>query len=259
MQTTVRPADVLLFQCTHCRTELSVPMALQGVVGPCPCCAGRIQAPMAAPALFLPPLDGAHEAQTAPVPPPHWMPPTRSEPAAAESNPPVSLRAEAADGLLPRQLTDHESLGFRAKLTIPQSDEPLDDSWRERHLEDRRRNQSAKKLNRVADQLLESRGWKIARTGLMVAMGGLCAGLAIYLQDRNWVLDLPWRPGPAETIVTTPVAEPAARTRALEPADPFIVEDPSELEAVTRRPALLPLPEAQSLPVSAAPIAAGPK
>lgn len=262
MQTTVRPADVLLFQCTHCRTELSVPLALQGVVGPCPCCAQPIQAPMAVTSLFLPPLDGAHEANTLPVPAPHWMqqfptPPLASP--APEWSPPPSPRSELEDRLLPRQLTDHESLGFRAKLSIPASDEPLDGSWRERHLDERRRTQSLKKLDRAADQFLDSRFWKVARTGILVATGGLCAGLAIYLQDRNWVLDLPWRPGPAESVVNVPAAPPPARTRAMEPADPFIVEDPSELEAISRRPALLPVPEALSLPVSASPISSAKK
>lgn len=257
MQASVRPADVLLFQCDHCWSELSVPLAQQGVVGPCPCCAGRIQAPIAPTPLFLPPLDGAHEAHTAPVLPLHWLHPAHALASAEEENPP-SQRLGMGDLLLPRQLTDHESLGFRAKLSIPQSDEPLDDSWRARHLEDRRRSQSIQKLDQTAEQIFASKTWKVVRTGIIVATGGLCAGLAIYLQDRNWVLDLPWRPGPAETIVTTPVVLPAARTRAIEPADPFIVEDPSELETVSR-PAFLPVPEAHSLPVSAAPIASGKK
>lgn len=195
-----------------------------------------------------------------PVPPPHWMLPASGASLEDEGSSPIpSARADLGEGLLPRQLTDHGTLGFRAKLSIPHSEEPLDETWRERHLDDRRRMQSLKQLDRAADQFFDSKAYRILRTGLLVATGGLCAGLAIYLQDRNWVLDLPWRPGPAESFVITPAAVPAARTRALEAADPFILEDPSELEAVSIRPAFLPVPEAQSLPVGGAPIAAARK
>lgn len=263
MHTSMRPADVLLFQCGYCHTELSVPLVQQGVVGPCPCCAQQIRAPqtMVQP-LFLPPLDGAHEAHTLPVPLPAWrdyQPSVPEEPVIDWSPPRPASRGDSNDGLLPRQLTEHESLGFQAKLSIPQPEEPLDDSWRERHMDERRRISSLKKLDRVTHQFLDSRVWRAARMALMVSTGGLCAGLGIYLQDRNWVLDLPWRPGPAETTVEVPALKSPIRSRAMDPADPFLAEDPSDLETVGRSSALLPLPDPVSLPVSAAPIASGKK
>ena len=258
MQTSARPADVLLFQCGHCHSELSVPLALQGVIGPCPCCTQQIRAPLTmAQPLFLPPLDGAHEALTMPVPPPDWMdyqPSVPERTAAADPNMPRSTRGDN-DGLLPRQLAEHETLGFHAKLSIPQSGEPLDDSWRERHMEERRRTSSQKKLDRATDQFLDSRAWRVARMALMVTTGGLCAGLAIYLQDRNWVLELPWRPGPMETTVEVPVSKSPVRSRAMDPADPFLAEDPSDFETVGRRPAPMPLPDPISIQVRATPIA----
>ena len=219
MQTTMRPADVLLFDCNYCQTELSVPLALQGVVGPCPCCAQQIQAPQAAPLplpLSLPPQDGAHEGLTAPVPLTVWM--QRSgAPAATPPASPVALRSPVEDSLLPRQLADHESLGFQAKLSIPQSEEPLDESWRQRHLEDRRRAESINRLDRAAEQFMDSKAWRVTRAAMLLTTGGLCAGLALYLQDRNWVLELPWRPAAMSRLTELPATPPPVRSRAMEP------------------------------------------
>ena len=283
MQTTARSADVLLFHCTHCHTELSVPLSLQGVVGPCPCCGEQIQAPIPAsrspqpsvanapipaPALHLPPLDGTPEAYTLPVPLPHWMnalPSAATVPSVSANPDTVSrplARHDGADRITPRQLSEHASLGFSARHSIPQSEAPLDDSWREKHLDDRRRNQSLKKLDRATDRFFGSRTWSHARTGLLIATGGICAGLGIYLQDRNWVLELPWRPDPAAAAIRAPITPSAVRSRALpsETDAPFLAaEDPSDLEATPRRASLMPIPDVQTSPVSASPIAAGKK
>ena len=261
MQNSVRPADVLLFQCNYCQTELSVPFALQGVIGPCPCCVQQIQAPHTAPLplpLSLPPQDGAHEALTAPVPLPVWME-RSAAPAGTMPAAPVILRSPLEDSLLPRQLADHESLGFHAKLNIPQSEEPLDDTWRERHLEDRRRQRSINRLDRTAEQFMNSKAWRVTRAAILLFTGGLCAGLALYLQDRNWVLELPWRPAAVSTVAELSAVQPPVRSRAIQPAEPFFSEDPSDLESPARAAALMPVPEAVSMPVNAAPIASGKK
>ncbi len=251
-----------MFHCGHCRTELSVPLSLQGVKGPCPCCAQEIQAPQARPApLHLPPLDGEHDLATAPVPPPSrkygsdampelpglWLDPSETVP-------------------VPRAAQDPEALGLRTKLLIPMASESEDDQWRERHLEERRR-ASFQALPESVGGRRNSAVWRVTRMAMMVGIGGLCAGLAIFLQDRNWVLDLPWRPERPETMVEVPVASPEIGTpasailpealTARQEVDPFVSEDPSDLEHPNPLPPLSPIPEAQSIPTMASPIAGG--
>ena len=258
MQTSASSADVLLFHCGYCDTELSVPLALQGVAGPCPCCSQQIQAPLLEPrAVFLPPLEDMEE--NVPSLPAEWG---QSSGDRAGALPPSGLlsappRETSGDSLLPRQLTEHGSLGFRARLSIPAPDGATSSSLVTTAPDEHRRVAVTRMRDRPVAGFPETRVWKITRTALMVATGGLCAGLAMFLQDRNWVLSLPWRPAPAASVVEVPARDLPIRTKAMDPAEPFSVEDPSELEMVNVRPALPPVQPPRTVPVSASPIAAG--
>jgi hypothetical protein len=211
-----------------------------------------------APPVYLPPLNRLHEPpvqETESVALPDWMeqevPQTTVE---AAGNPLQGMPARL--GLNPVLVPRHvrmDSPGFYAKLSIPPSDEPLDDSWRERHLEERRRVSRQKSLDRTAGRILDSTGFRIARIIMLVATGGMCAGLALYLKDRKWVLDLPWKPSRMETIVNLPRTPPAVPEREAERTDPVMAEDPADLEGLSRPPVMAPAPEAISVPVSAAP------
>ncbi len=147
-----------------------------------------------------------------------------------------------------------EVAGFQAKLTIPQSGEPLDDSWKERHLEEHRRQSRQNSLDRAAGRFLDSKGFQVARVTMLVATGGMCAGLVLYLKDRKWVLDLPWKPGRMETIVTSPHVTPTRPAKPMETVDPFITEDPSEFEVLDHPVRMVPVPGPASVPVSASPV-----
>lgn len=278
MQISARPADVLLFQCGQCRTELSVPVALQGIEGPCPTCGQRIQAPlcplpvMSRP-VHLPPLDRRHElpsGDTESIPLPAWMepapprgsvliPPREETTEILSPEPelePASHRS-TAPGLLPRQLSVHSNAGFHARLAIPPSGEAMDDSRRGKPLEEHRRHSPSVKADVKWHRMMETPSYNFARVALLLILGGTCAGLGLYLKDRNWVLSLPWRPSPPETLVDVPqLAAPPVAPRAADSPDPFRVEDPSELEALSRPSVLAPIPDAQSFPVGAAPMAA---
>ena len=96
---------------------------------------------------------------------------------------------------------------------------------------------------------------------LLVTTGGLCAGLGLFLKDRQWVAGLPWKPAPASSVVEIQARNGPVRTKAMDPADPFLLEDPSDLETVAARPALPPvaLPEPRTAPVAAAPLTSGKK
>jgi hypothetical protein len=101
--------------------------------------------------------------------------------------------------------------------------------------------------------------FRIFRVAMLVTTGGLCAGLVLYLKDRNWVLDLPWRPSPVETVVEVPLTGPAVTSRPAELEKPFSEEDPSDLNGIFDPSTLAPLPEATAIPVGASPIAGGKK
>lgn len=188
------------------------------------------------------------------------------DPLRMESDEPLGSQAAEPN----RRQRSREAAGFQAKLAIPSLDEPLDDSWQEKHRIQRERMSNARKLDRVTDQMLNSRGFQVARVSLLVATGGLCAGLALFMKDRNWVLDLPWRPNRPATVVETPrkmtpvkspaTAAEAAKSKApaVDEPNPFLVEDSSDLEGQSTR-MLAPLPTPVSVPVGATPIAAGKK
>lgn len=283
MATTARQSDVLFFHCGSCQTELSVPAGLQGITGPCPICGQMIQAPMCPvpvqPSVYLPPLDGMPDASQPIVtglPSPHetagWDRPVDWSgykiedwtvvPVDGQAGP-VDSREDQARKLPSRggRGVPEGLAGFEAKLAIPPSEEPLDESWRQRHMEERRKIRNLKNLDKKATKILESQAFRVMRMVLLVGSGGLCAGLALYLKDRNWALELPWRPD-AAPVVKSPRSQPAvtpapASWQTPDPAEPFMVDEPSELEAVTRplRPGPAPVPGPVTVPVGAKPVA----
>lgn len=295
MPATERSDDVLYFVCGGCGSELSVPVALHGVTGPCPCCLQTIRAPeLVVPpvAVSLPPVDRRHESwqNTESIPVPEWMGyGTEGAPVLVPSlgEKGDAWREESAEETLPplpgqdRQRlisVDHfpegrsgaEAGGFQAKLTISSTGEPLDDSWRERHRGIRGRLARIKALDRLAERILSSRAFRMARVALLVSIGGLCAGLILFLKDRHWVLDLPWRPdrsdpltggallpatGPADGALAVHPQDPPASAGPVESTNPFLAEDPSGLELIRLPEAPVPLPA--TLPGGAAPIASG--
>ena len=275
MQSSARPADVLFFRCGPCGTELSVPLALQGIEGPCPCCGQHIKAPAyippAAPRMVhLPPLDLRHETAAIPV---------KSSPSLTWENHPVgpdlSVNLKLPDPvpsppedsgelspsprLLPRQLASHGAQSFQAKLAIVSPEEGPDGAGQERNAEAIRRKSATKKGTGRHVAFFDSPLFRIFRVALLVTTGGLFAGLVLYLKDRNWVLDLPWRPAPVETVVEVPLTGPAVTSRPAELEKPFLGEDPSELNGIFDPSTLAPLPEATAIPVGASPIAGSKK
>lgn len=94
---------------------------------------------------------------------------------------------------------------------------------------------------------------------LLVSTGGLCAGLVIFLKDRQGVAGLPWQPAPGSWMVELPARDVPLRSKAMAPGDSFPWEDPSGLEPFAHRPALLPMaqPEARTVPLAVAPVISG--
>lgn len=286
MHSTVLPADVLYFHCENCGAELSVPISLHGVEGPCPTCGDTIKAPelyipsSSSPEseglLNLPPLDGRHEPPapvTKTIPVPDWMNRQIAPPADPLSDPgqkaplPVAVMRPmpTAAGLLPKQISSVELREFKARHTIPEFDSEPDDSWVDRHRSQQQRQMVRKKLDRAAHHFLDSAFFRAARVALLVITGGLCAGLTLYLKDRKWMLDLPWSQNAVEDVADTPLTPPAANpgpapsssTQAATSENPFLVEDASELEKNAGLPAMTPVPDPVSVPVGASPIVSG--
>lgn len=280
MHPPARSEDVLYFSCGGCGTELSVPTALHGVEGPCPTCGVSLKAPSlylpvnpllpTAPAVHLPPLDRRHDAwqNTESIPVPDWM----NRGLEADVVAPLNREPESDSSMAGLRVTEpshrlrsREAAGFQAKLAIPEMEEPLDDSWQEKHRIQRERMSNARKIDRVAEQVLNSRGFQVARVSLLVATGGLCAGLVLFMKDRNWVLEMPWRPDRPAAMVETPrkPMPPSSQAAPIKPqrpevdeSNPFLVEDSSDLEG-QQVPLLTPLPDPVSVPVGATPVRDG--
>ena len=275
MQSSARPADVLFFRCGPCGTELSVPLALQGIEGPCPCCGQHIKAPSFRPPavprmVHLPPLDLRHETAAIPGQPAaalDWdrhaaSPDLHVNQALPDPNPPLladSGERSPSPRLLPRQLASHGAQSFQAKLTITPAEEAPGESGQARNVEEVPRKSAGKKADGLRALFFDSPLFRIFRVALLVTTGGLCAGLVLYLKDRNWVLDLPWRPAPAETVVEVPLPGPAVTSRPAELERPYLEEDPSELNGIFDPAALIPPPDATAIPVGASPIAGSAK
>jgi hypothetical protein len=206
--------------------------------------------------LFLPPLDGRHE--TAPVPLPKQLGLGHANfnlPEYVRTLPPAApTRSE--DGLLPRRLADHESIGFRAKLTIPPlAQEAEGPPWMSPDGAVRNEAASWTSRPRGNQAYFNSKALKVTRMALLVSTGGLCAGLVIFLRDRQWAAGLPWQPAPASSMVELPARGVPLRSKAMDPADLFILEDPSEIESFAHRPALPPMAQSETRTV---PMAGGP-
>ena len=249
------PAEVMLFHCSHCHAELSVPRGLQGVSGPCPCCSQQIQAPQTSPVpLRLPPPDGSPDSSTAPAPLPDLGRNLRDL-----RDMPAEWYNEGEHSHSPRQRDEPEIIGFRAKLAIPRISDGEDTQWTEHYVDDKRRASSQPRSEPGGNFRSNSKVWNVARTGLTIATGGLFAGLTIFLQDRQWVLDLPWRPVRPDSLVEIPAPPDHLLTRTPHPADPFLSEDPSDLEKLEEGHFPSPPLEARSMPAGASPIASGRK
>jgi hypothetical protein len=195
------PAPTLRFFCPSCRAELAVPSSLAGVEGPCPSCFQTIRAPanVARPvAAAVSPLEW--QSSDAPIlAAPTWPPPVPA-PAAMGANSLASLPEALLTprGMeLPEPGPGHRVLqaivtaapadkNFRPRRAIPAAEEPADDSWRDRHLKQQRSSRRARRAERAAHQLLESRGFRFARVALILLSGAMLAFLLHYLQSHQW-------------------------------------------------------------------------
>lgn len=241
MQISALPSDVLFFFCGHCSTELSVPVLLQGVEGPCPHCGQKIQAPVcpvpvSPHRVYLPPLDKRHDPPAAlPEPtglpsavpalpsthpgrlPPHssgdplqdrqeWQEqPVRNEVPALWRN----LPGEASAGLL--QMEEARAKGlhkgsaqFQAKHSIPaQSSSGFPEGTTAGGGGGNQPGQEWAARNPTP-------GFRPLRILLLLVIGGLAAGLGLFLKERNWVPDLPWKSFlPTQEVEAAPEALPA--------------------------------------------------
>ncbi len=272
METAAHFEEVLYFHCGACGTELSVPIAQQGIEGPCPCCGQLLQAPRQEPAgwVFLPPLDRRHDPiaplantgwdgeETEEILSPDTMPLEWSSGGRGRSRRgPVPEPEQAVSGWqLPSGLQGGSGKSFQARMAIPESEEPLDDSWQLRHLQQRRRISNFKKLDSAAARILDSTAFRVARVMILVLTGGLCAGLVLYLKDRKWSMEVPWKARQQQQKVDLIQMEPATvRGPAQDQPNPFLTEDPSELEGGSGL--FGPSPQAVTFPPASTPIASG--
>lgn len=191
----------LRFFCPACRAQLAVPAAMAGIEGPCPSCFLTIRSPLPPAALGEMPeamtSPAAWPSVEAPVLPQDWMP----EPPAAETAdhgtpqfPPARVQHMRP---IPAPVSNQPSApirfpvapldrGFKARLAIPPPEEPLDDSWKERHRDQRRSSRRTQRADKVANSFLQSRSFRVARVALILASGGMMAWLFHYLQDHQW-------------------------------------------------------------------------
>ncbi len=274
MQSSARLADVLFFRCGPCGAELSVPLALQGVEGPCPCCGQLTKAPAynapAAPRMVhLPPLDLRHEMAEIEIMSTSSLAWGKNHPAGRDlsvnqklpdpipSPPKDSGERDPSLRFLQRQLvrSGAQSLEFKSGIVSPEKFPDV--AWQKRDTEENLRKSAKKNGTGRRRMFFDLPLFRIFRAALFVTTGGLFAGLVLYLKDRNWVLDLPWRPAPVETLVEVPLTGPAGTSRPPELEKPFLGEDPSELNGTFDHSPLASLPEATAIPIGASPIAAG--
>ena len=202
------PPEVLRFHCASCRAELTVPATLAGIEGPCPSCYQTIRAPRTVPeAHYVDDFEMEEPDETPPVFPPRpaGVPPASPlarKPALAEMFPPVMSEKQ-----------------FKARRAIPAPEEPLDDSWRARSKDQRRKSRRVHKAERVAHTFLESRGFALARVALILVSAALMVFLFNYLQSHQWRL-----PGMAPAVANDKHGAAGGATR---PAG----SDPNELMA----------------------------
>lgn len=190
-----------------------MPVALQGIEGPCPGCGQNISAPLCpVPVLpqrvYLPPLDRTHDspqesteavalpAETGPVP-------LQARHRQAGLLPPSSARTvlmpgeaedEGAPALPPRWGPAAMSVPVRPLPTPPMTvpgENPLG---------------KPKPLASTTPATVQQAGFagpssrhrnRIFRVVLLIMLGGMAAGVALYMKNREWGKDLPWKAEPA--------------------------------------------------------------
>lgn len=169
--------DTLRFQCTSCRAELTVPIRLAGVEGPCPSCLATIQAPIP---------EAMYDDDLLELPDVPWMTPGSTPQKAFVSRAiPVAAPSLASGPVFP-PLTDEKN--FKARLAIPLPEDPLDDSWKARHRDLRRKTRRTRKAEQAAHSFLESRAFRIARVALILLSAGMLVWLFTYMQTHQWHL-----------------------------------------------------------------------
>jgi hypothetical protein len=117
--------------------------------------------------------------------------------------------------------------GFKARLAIPPADEPLDDTWKDRHREQRRSSRRARRAERVAQDFLESRSFRVVRVGLILASGAMLAFLFHYLQNHQWRL-----PGLGPSVAERkpdPAEQPGKVRPAGSDANELMADDDAEI------------------------------
>lgn len=213
MQLSARPADVLFFHCGFCRTELSVPVALQGIDGPCPGCGQNISAPLCpVPVLpqrvYLPPLDRTHEspqesteavalpAETGPVSLPgrHRQVGLIPQSSARTVLMPDEGEDDAAPALPPRWGPAAMALPVRPlpppAMTVP-GEKPAGRQMPLTSMAPGRVQQAG-----LAGPACRSRS-RFFRVLLLVMLGGLAAGVVLHMKNRGRGMDWPWKEEPA--------------------------------------------------------------
>lgn len=168
-------SDTLRFHCTACRAELTVPMRLAGVEGPCPSCSQTIQAP----------IPEAVYDELLELPDVPWMTPpgSRLQKDFASRQFPPRAPSLANGSVFPPPV---EEKNFKARLTIRLAEDPLDDSWKERHRDLRRKSRRVRKAEQAAHSFLESRAFRIARVALIILSAGMLVWLFTYMQSHQW-------------------------------------------------------------------------
>lgn len=238
-------SNTLRFSCPACRAELAVPFSMAGIEGPCPSCYQTIRAPgleaLPVAASWMPPQPYQQlpepeladdlvlpDSGTEPVPVPvaamsaPFFPPVREQP--LRPIPPLVNSRNEIHASVPVQPLDR---AFRARLAIPPGEEPLDDTWKERHRDQRRSSRRARRAERAADNFLNSRGFRVVRVSLILASGAMLAFLFHYLRSHQWRL-----PGMGPEMAekkADPVVQPGKARPAGRDANELVADDDAEI------------------------------
>jgi len=195
---------------------LTVPATLAGIQGPCPSCLRIIHAPL---------QEALYDIDSIDLDP---LPHQNASRAAPPVFPEVRGRRPGDSGA---SLVAEKN--FKARLAIPRQEEPLDDSWKDRHRDQRRRNRRAQKVGKAAQSFLESRGFQITRVALILLSGAMLAWLFQYLRTHRW--QLPGNPTAVEDE-SSAAAEGAVSPRARELYDGESDDDTEIPPAASRIP-----------------------
>ena len=226
-------SETIRFHCTACRAELTVPMRLAGVEGPCPSCSHTIQAP----------IPKAVSDALLELPDVPWMtPPASGLPQDIASRPfPPPARPLGADSFFPPPPVDEKN--FKARLTIPLAKDPLDDSWKDRHRDLRRKTRRTLKAGQAAQIFLESRAFRIARVALIILSAGMLVWLFAYMQSHQWRF-----PGMLPDLADQSPGATSGASRPLgSDANIFTADDDAEIPPVANFTPAPPLPAGTSV------------